>query len=984
MPSAARDAGVTGRVATRQSRATSSREAEEMTIGNRESVSARSLRPRDRDAPTFHHRPLPRPAPEAGSRLEDGVRPPRERGQTAGETTPELFLGIGAVSRLLADALERDDLLDALLASCALEQLLADRARPIETAFRRATRQLNASTHRRIRLLAPAATAIGNLARTAQHDPATRTRIAGVLDAAGRLRDDLAADLLRHDGVPGERRKHAAEARRARGLPLAAAALTLEPALASEVIRVPSCFHSFDQRPADMVRLAEKIATEVERPAHPLSVVGIRTSGSYLAPLLAASLRKAGIVVRDVITLRPGWPLGRMERRRLRASVAGGGLVALVDDPPATGSAFVAALRQLEAEAKVPRSGVLLAFASFEEEFSAPAELADVRCCVLAYSAWEINDLLGDAQLSRLVRTAFPGAARIEALGSQTSGPRGHARRSARVFLDDAHIRADEEVVVEGAGLGFFSLPARTIPLRCPALYPEVLLARDGLIVRRSLPEAERWSRRLPCLSDAHGIAAHLRERHGALPRAADPTEQFSGRQAAREIATEQVVRGLGPWRDALAPLLAGPAVRRLLRPPQPALVDADTGRDRWFVADDGTFRKLNGADGPFSHHDLASSDPFFDVSGVATAVGDPAFAAALRGEYERRSGLESGAARWALLELVHLWNAERLGRLDPLSCRRRRSRVVFQLFADLYLADVPRSTTGAWCAFDLDGVLEGGALGFPSLSTASALALRAALAHGFRPLLVSGRSLEEVRERCEILHLAGGVAEYGAAVYLRGDDRTIDLCPAAARAALARLRAVVAETPGISLDESYARIVRARASRPGGGALGEVRAHELSCRSDAGSLLLAVHGRAQTDFVPRTVDKGRGLRALLAALGEADAPLAFAIGDSDADAPLLAAAARAFAPRHASARLLEGAVTHTRRAYEAGTWEAVGLVIGHRPGACRTCRLPVLSDDTRLLVRLLSLHEAGERGVGPRLALATAAALRGFSRERR
>src|SRR5205814_365637 len=84
---------------------------------------------------------------------------------------------------------------------------------------------------------------------------------------------------------------------------------------------------------------------------------------------------------------------------------------------------------------------------------------------------------------------------------------------------------------------------------------------------------------------------------------------------------------------------------------------------------------------------------------------------------------------------------------------------------------------------------LETDTLGYPTLSPAGALALRALLAHGYRPVLATGRSTGEVRERCRAYGLPGGVAEYGSAIYHAATDRTCSLVGPAEAASLARQR---------------------------------------------------------------------------------------------------------------------------------------------------------------------------------------------------
>src|SRR5262249_44926445 len=76
--------------------------------------------------------------------------------------------------------------------------------------------------------------------------------------------------------------------------------------LLNEVLRLPSCFRSFDQQPADLERLIERFAQRWPDRARPAIVIGLRTSGSYLAPLCAAFLRASGFEKVQTLTVRPG------------------------------------------------------------------------------------------------------------------------------------------------------------------------------------------------------------------------------------------------------------------------------------------------------------------------------------------------------------------------------------------------------------------------------------------------------------------------------------------------------------------------------------------------------------------------------------------------------------------------------------------------------------------------------------------------------
>jgi hypothetical protein len=129
------------------------------------------------------------------------------------------------------------------------------------------------------------------------------------------------------------------------------------------------------------------------------------------------------------------------------------------------------------------------------------------------------------------------------------------------------------------------------------------------------------------------------------------------------------------------------------------------------------------------------------------------------------------------------------------------------------------------------------------------------------------------------------------------------------------------------------------------------------------------VQGDAQTDFVPRGADKVRGVRGLFDRIGEGSAVPVLAVGDGVADVRLVRWAERGLAPRNAERAVVAAGVPVLGRAYQAGLAEAVGRLIGHRPGGCADCAPPHLDAETRALAALLAVPEAGRSGAPMRIA---------------
>jgi hydroxymethylpyrimidine pyrophosphatase-like HAD family hydrolase len=392
--------------------------------------------------------------------------------------------------------------------------------------------------------------------------------------------------------------------------------------------------------------------------------------------------------------------------------------------------------------------------------------------------------------------------------------------------------------------------------------------------------------------------------------------------------------------------------MRRLLRHDRPIVLDGNTDPRHW-LADPvagGGLRKVDFYQHAFGHLGLACYDPVCDLAGAAADPPSPDFEAQLREAYRRIGGQEVDGERWLLYRLAQLWRLGNVGDLDDDRVRQRSAAAVHDYLAALYLGDLP-AATGELCAIDLDGVLECGQLGYPATSPTGVLALRALVAHGYRPVLATGRSVVDVRDRCASFGLVGGVAEYGCAVF--HDGEAIDLRPPRARALLDQIRDELARCPGVRVDPRQAYAVRAAVGH--GPVPTELLAGIPALASPEAQV---IQGQGQTDITVTGIDKGSGLRALAGLLGQPGCALA--VGDSQPDLPLLACAPLARAPRNAQLGARGGGITMTGRAYQAGLAQACAELLGHRPGRCPVCRPPAFGPRTQAVLAILDLRANG------------------------
>jgi hydroxymethylpyrimidine pyrophosphatase-like HAD family hydrolase len=489
--------------------------------------------------------------------------------------------------------------------------------------------------------------------------------------------------------------------------------------------------------------------------------------------------------------------------------------------------------------------------------------------------------------------------------------------------------------------------------------------ADGGLLFRDWLPEELRLQQTDSLETAAEPIVDYVRARARAFPVADDVSRRLKARPSLWRGVGRFLAQPFGRAQMAVWPFLQA-GVRDLLSVGKPSVVDARMGLPSWFRESPGgrKLKKIGFADWAFSAFDTLCYDPVFDLAGAAASDASGRLDTRLRQLYARQTGEPVDPERWLLYQLVHLSGLQIESEPRGPEVERQMSSRFQRYFGELLLGDVRTASSGPLCALDLDGVLESTPLGVSATSLDGAMALRAIHKHGYRPVIATGRSLPEVRERCVNYRAAGGVAEYGAAVYVTATDTAHELLTEHERESLDRLRSALARTPGVVIDGPYRLAVRAyRLDRHGRRRALRPDQAEAALAAVGGQGVRTIAGQAQTDFMVERVTKATGLQALADHLGEAPSSprwLAMAVGDTASDLPMLRLATRAFAPANADEEVRQAGITVLRGACQAGLADATTRLLGHRPGRCPICREPHLSSPSRLLLSVLSPPDQG------------------------
>ncbi len=895
----------------------------------------------------------------------------------------DLLLDLNEISALLAEELAGDDfgqssrkehVLDAFLLAAGMNQIVEDYLHRDVYSLRRVAVRIGELVQSPAGSVASAsarlARSIGLALRARSSRQRGLVRWQGELAAlVGRLAEEVAAEVERPGA--GARGDETAEVDAEL---LLAARDVVEPvaglpgSLRTSVVRLAQCFRSFDQRPEDCRLLAHLLSKRFPDRTRPILVVGLRTSGSYLAPLHRAFLKGDGYADVAFLTLRPGHGLLSHELERIAETVRADGLVCVVDDPPRTGAQLAQTAEQLRGLGVGTQSLVLLV-QLFGSSAALPPRLDEYASIVLPWERSSIRDMLSERAvrqtLVRLVRgktiAISSGAAsrkvvvgeiedvkRLDTLATRVSpAHRRHASAvfRARIVEEGSGERVEQDIDVRGVGLGYLGRHAITVASRLAPFLPEVYGFDDGLLYRAWLPEDWRLAPPSPSEDEtvAARVASYVVACRDVLAVPEDVSRRLVGREPVWEIVASMLGDAFGKARYVVRPMTNRIALR-LVKASRPSVVDGSMGLSHWFRPpteriDEGTIRKVDFATRAFSNEDTYCYDAVFDLACAAadyaaSAPAQPAgleFGDRLRMHYERAVGEAISGERWLLYQLLY---HHRIARRDDRATVRgakgeakdsptRPSFARFlagqqamalahqRYFSDLFFADRATPDSGPLCAIDVDGVLETRWLSYPAISPAGAMALRALTGHGYRPVLATGRSLAEVRARCIAFRLPGGVAEYGAVVYDHLSGRVRTLLTAADQEELAALRAILLRTPGVQLDPLHEHGIRAyrldSRGRPSGLDAGTIQ--DVLTRTGDPTRFRPIAAQSQTDFTVAHVDKGAGLRILAEELNgttreRSKSRFAFAIGDTESDLPMFVLASRAFAPSSADPEL--------------------------------------------------------------------------------
>lgn len=770
--------------------------------------------------------------------------------------------------------------------------------------------------------------------------------------------------------------------------------LTLPAALGRARMKINEGFRCQDLSYQDVLTLGNRYLANALKRNKKFVIVGARTAGSYLCPLLKVYLESKGACEVSWIALRPKFGLHAIEKRWLGRELAEEADVILVDDFSNTGKTF----RMLEEIVKsfgVParRMTILAPIHPHKLIGELPSD-NQVRVIILNHDDLYMKSAMEPGKVETLLRDYYRnrGARSVTIDDNPTTDKINRELWSH--YADSYQVRLkrvyDVTIMYKGGtaettrilgkavGSGWLGYHAYFAGVELRDFVPNFVALRHGILFREWVNGVSLRREDL-CQGEIEEMARYLSARTKKLILKEDPKSEPPylgwGWLEILAILRQAYGRLLGYPKNGI--LLQ--RLKRALHSP-PTLVDGRMRLNEWLATESGIVKT------DFEHHNFGP--PELDVVDPAYDIAISSFEFPLSEDeeekmiesYSRESGdvltLRERVFLYKLLysaaesdRMVHTI-AEGKGNVDRELFHLRylrgwnfRTFSMCKFTASLLQAKCDgTSTPGSPLFFmDLDGVFDSGFLGFPHTTVMGLKALALLCSKGYTIIPVTGRSVEHVRSYCRNYGFAAGIGEYGSVLFDNALNLEISLNEDSVREEIGRCKEVFAGSNDIFVDPDYKYSVRVmRYSRHG--TVGLVKEEAKSVLKQAGlRMLRPIIGGADTYFVGNKNNKGTAVKSYME-YASSSSRSTIATGDSDEDIPMFENVALAFAPANASEKIKylsrQGKCKVVSGNMQNGLLEIAESLVGARKNAVPAAFLKTFAEDSlqSLMIDLLSI----------------------------
>jgi hydroxymethylpyrimidine pyrophosphatase-like HAD family hydrolase len=626
--------------------------------------------------------------------------------------------------------------------------------------------------------------------------------------------------------------------------------------LQAEHIYFPSAFRRLDLTHFDVLALGRDFVSRFPDRLQPILILGLRTAGSYFAPLLRAFLGTEGYRTVTVLTVQPEKGLGAGERAELTRCGRAGYLAAILDDPPHTGDTIALTVSMArKAGFASGRMAVLVPAHPARRDWSKAHSFSDTVLLSLDPEQWHKQRLLEPKVVERRLTEYFQSrqfsnvsvvaSSDVDQFNAQLQSVSEDVRRTRLKRIYEVRLQTPDgevetrHVLAKSVGWGWLGYHAFLAGYRLAGFVPAVLGLRDGILYTQWLPQqtgpdagGSDTSRSLGAGEREAWIetaASYVAARARVLSLGENPFPSLGRHRHLDGFQLLEKVLGRAAGRFLTASLMR-PRIRHRLSSlpcPFPTLIDGKMQRSEWIAGPQGLLKT------DFEHHgmgknELNAIDPAYDLAETILQLRlSPGEEGQLIQRYAEESGDTSVDSRLYLNKfLAGTWAmASALKSLYEYPSLTARQQEFHQQFVSAVhfltvhtarfcgrMCSPPKTPTwrSRLAVLDIDGVVDRQLFGFPCTTAAGVQALCLLHTHEFAIAVDTARSVAEVQEYCRAYGLVGGVAEYGAYVWDAVSQRGQGLVSPESLRQLDQARKALAQLPGVFLDDRYQYSIRA------------------------------------------------------------------------------------------------------------------------------------------------------------------------------
>ena len=698
-------------------------------------------------------------------------------------------------------------------------------------------------------------------------------------------------------------------------------------------LKLPSAFRSMDLTHHDYHALADGFAQLFPDRNEPLLVLGLRSTGNYLAPLVETRLVALGFTDVTGLTIRPkAHALTMREVLALRRAARERCRILVVDDLPTTGKTLRVTCDLLVRHG-VSRDRIVLLIPQQPEhglrekleQKNYPPQVARVE---LKVEEWRKVRWL-DSEPARRTVERFAAACGydgqlanpikdVEAYDPKLDFRTRYGLHLKKLFdletTESTRTSSRHLILAKSIGWGWFAYHAWLVAEKLEGRIPCLLGMCEGILFTEWISgPSVTASSMVRGEALASSLANYVAQRVREFPLPGRLATELSDRE---NTSWDYLAGSLGRAYGRAVAKLIRPAMRRRLisqlgKGPC-TLIDAKVLLDKWAMRD-GHLVKLDFEGHGIDNADLFMVDPAFDLAGaIFEFCLSPEEEEILLARYAEAAGDTSVGERMpSFKQLYALRQLYKMGEQladSPRGFDRAAGHARFEK-AKRFLVNsllrhygqflpVPKKLADGPALFvlDVDGVLDEYIYEYPATTLSGLEALALLHRHNIPVALNTERSLEDVQSYSKFYHLRGGAAEHGTVLWDAWRGREEILMDVEAREQLECMRAVLSADSSVFFSTGYRTSLHCYTyggdiARRG---LDADRVRALMEREGL-NRLRAVFRPTETTVVARSLDKGNGLEALKEFLGIPHA-VVHAIGNASEDLPMLTRAAYSYA----------------------------------------------------------------------------------------